>query len=258
MLQSVTDGRADIRLNVENDIERYRLQTLFSKEPETIEWIRELMRPGEVFYDIGANIGVYSLYAALFHKSIHVFAFEPAYHNFAKLCKNIIANKCQDTITPYCLGLAEKTHAGILNLSDARAGSAGHRVDRTTYRSGVGAASRKSGEAFQPILKQGIIAVTIDDLVRAYHLPAPHHLKIDIDGGEEEVLKGGAGVLQKTARSVLVEIDDKDGSVETAVRSFMGSCGLSADHSLNSQKNHSRVRRAKEGHAHIKNIIFTR
>lgn len=208
-------------MNVGTDIERYRLETLFSKEPETIQWIQELMHPGDVFYDIGANIGVYSLYAALFHKGVRVCAFEPAYHNFGKLCENIRANHCQNAVIPYCLGLAEKTHAGILNLTDTRAGSAGHRVDKTTYRSGVGAAGIKSGETFEPVLKQGIIAVTVDDLVHIYHLPSPHHLKIDIDGGEEEVLKGGAATLLETVRKVLIEIDDQDGSVEAVVRSFL-------------------------------------
>lgn len=245
-------------MDVETDIERYRLETLFSKEPETISWIQELMRPGEVFYDIGANIGVYSLYAALVHTGSRIFAFEPAYHNFGKLCENIIVNTCQEAVTPYCLGLAGETHMGVLNLIDARAGSAGHRVDSTMYQSGINAPAQRRGETFEPVLKQGIFAATVDDLVHIYRLPAPHHLKIDIDGGEKEVLKGGAHVLRETVRSALVEIDDKDGSVEAAVRSFLGSCGFNANHSLNRQPNHSRARRAKEGNAHIKNIIFTR
>lgn len=257
MLKTAADGNVTMAMDVNTDIERYRLETAFSKEPETIAWIRELMRPGEVFYDVGANIGVYSLYAALLHRGIRVCAFEPAYHNFGKLCENIIANHCQGTVIPYCAGLAGKTHAGILNLIDARAGSAGHRVDSTMYQSGINAPTQRRGETFEPVLKQGIFAATLDDLVHIYRLPSPHHLKIDIDGGEEKVLKGGGGVLQETVRSVLIESDDTDGSVEAAVRSFMDSCGFNANHPINSQKNHSRVRRAKEGHAHIKNIIFT-
>lgn len=258
MLDTVTDGRVTIHMHADTDIERYRIKTLFSKEPETVAWIQELVRPKEVFYDIGANIGVYSLYAAIFHRDIRICAFEPAYHNFGKLCENIMANHSEHAVVPYCLGLAEKTHAGILNLTDIRAGSAGHRVDKTKYQSGVGATGLKTGETFEPVLKQGIFAAALDDLVQNYRLPAPHHLKIDIDGGEEKVLKGGAGVVRETVRSVLIEIDDADGSIEAAVRSFMHSCGFNANHPINNQKNHSRVRRAKEGHAHIKNIIFTR
>lgn len=258
MLQSVTKDNTEVKMDVATDIEKYRLETLFSKEPETICWIKELMRPDEVFYDVGANVGVFSLVAALFHKDIRVYAFEPAYHNFSKLCVNIIANNCQKVITPYCLGLGDVSHFGILNLIDASSGSAGHRIDSMQYQSGIGAAEHRSGEVFHPVLQQGIFAVTIDDLVHTYRLQSPHHLKIDIDGGEEKVLKGGAATLRETARSVLIEIDDKDGSVEAAVRSFMGSCGFNANHPINSQQNHSRVRRAQKGNAHIKNIIFTR
>ena len=258
MLQSATQGHREIKMDVATDIEKYRLETLFSKEPETISWIKELMRPRDVFYDVGANVGVFSLFAALFHSPIRICAFEPAYHNFSKLCINIRANNCQNVITPYCLGLAKSSHCGILNLSDASSGSAGHRIDSVRYQSGIGSENRQSGKSFQPILRQGIFAVTLDDLVQKYGLPSPHHIKIDTDGDEADVLKGGTKVLRKTVQSVLVEIDDKKGLAEIAIRSFMNRRGFNAEHSINSQVNHSRVRRAKEGKAHIKNIVFTR
>lgn len=258
MLQSVTKDRIKVKMDIATDIEKYRLKTLFSKEPETISWIKELMRPGDMFYDIGANVGVFSLFAALFHKNIGIRAFEPAYHNFNKLCVNILANNCQNTITPYCLGLAAVSHFGVVNLIDVSSGSAGHRIDSLKYQSGIGSTKRESGEPFQPILKQGIFAAALDDLVQKYNFPSPHHLKIDIDGGEEEVLKGGTEILQQTVQSVLIEIDDKEGFVENIIRSFMGARGFNTNHPINSQINHSKVRRAKEGKAHIKNIIFTR
>ncbi len=49
-------------------------------ERELIDWIRNYLKPGQVFYDVGANVGAYSLYAAKHHRSlpVKVFAFEPA------------------------------------------------------------------------------------------------------------------------------------------------------------------------------------
>ena len=53
-----------------------RVETLLTKEPDTIEWIDEF-EENSVFWDIGANVGTYSLYAGL-KKKIEVLAFEPA------------------------------------------------------------------------------------------------------------------------------------------------------------------------------------
>src|SRR5574341_1906084 len=52
----------------------WRMETLFTKEPDTIEWLRG-MKSGEVFYDVGANIGQYALIAA--QRGLNVHAFEP-------------------------------------------------------------------------------------------------------------------------------------------------------------------------------------
>ena len=51
-----------IRISTPN--EHHRADTYATKEPETIEWLRDNLRDGDVFYDVGANIGLYSLYAA--------------------------------------------------------------------------------------------------------------------------------------------------------------------------------------------------
>src|SRR5437879_5933266 len=52
----------------------WRARTLFSKEPETIEWIRSF-GPDDVFYDIGANVGIYSIFAGV--RCRKIYAFEP-------------------------------------------------------------------------------------------------------------------------------------------------------------------------------------
>ena len=62
-----------------------RGERLFSKEPDTIHWINEIMQPGDILYDIGANIGTYSLYAA--SRNIEVYAFEPESTSYAILNK---------------------------------------------------------------------------------------------------------------------------------------------------------------------------
>jgi len=49
-----------VKFAVPNSVTGWRAQTLFTKEPDTIAWIREF-EPGEVFVDIGANVGMYAI-----------------------------------------------------------------------------------------------------------------------------------------------------------------------------------------------------
>ena len=85
---------------------KWRIDTLYTKEPDTIQWL-QAMKPGEVLYDVGANIGQYSIYAA--KRGVKVFAFEPESQNYALLCKNIVLNKLENcTAYPLCLGDAWK------------------------------------------------------------------------------------------------------------------------------------------------------
>lgn len=56
-------------------------------------------RDGDIFYDVGANIGLYSLYAAKLRPTCRVFAFEPVSHNFGNLCENLLLNRVAN-VTP--------------------------------------------------------------------------------------------------------------------------------------------------------------
>ena len=61
-----------------NGITYWRAKTLLKKEPETIEWI-DSFKKDDVFWDVGANVGTYSLYAGM--KGIKTLAFEPSAGN---------------------------------------------------------------------------------------------------------------------------------------------------------------------------------
>ena len=94
----------DIDSNTQKDGERnrelWRAETYETKEPDTIEWIDSFFREGDVIYDIGANIGQYSLYAAKKLKgNCRILAFEPEALNYSKLNKNIVLNNLTDSIT---------------------------------------------------------------------------------------------------------------------------------------------------------------
>ena len=79
-------------LVVSSKIEVKRVKTFESREPETIDWV-EQFQENSIFYDIGANIGTYTLFAAAQHgKKIKTYSFEPNALNFSTLNHNIKLN----------------------------------------------------------------------------------------------------------------------------------------------------------------------
>jgi hypothetical protein len=82
----LVDGALRYRFRCGNLREYSRYVKMFIKEPGTCEWIDREVKPGDVFYDIGANIGVYSIMAARrVGETGRVFAFEPHSGNFSRL-----------------------------------------------------------------------------------------------------------------------------------------------------------------------------
>lgn len=251
MLKIIKKDALEIKMIVETEFEEHRFSSFFDKEPETVDWIRTFFAPGDIFFDVGANVGVYSLLAAtLYKEKIKIYAFEPAYHNFDKLCRNIIANDFKDVILPYGAAVGDETKFDVINLASDISGSANHLV---------AGAPEQLLKGLATAFKQGIFVASFDDLVAKFNIPVPNHIKIDTDGFEEKIVRGGAKHVfpNSNLKSVLIEITDTDGSKERIIK-MMRSHGLKADHPINFQQNHSRQRRQKNNKSNIENIIFSR
>lgn len=170
----------------------WRVQTLYSKEPDTIMWIRN-MKEGETFFDIGANMGQYSMLAA--KQGLKVHAFEPEAQNFALMVRNIAINELGQTITPWPVALSDHISLDILHLSGMVAGGSCHAYGESTdFR----------GNPHQFPYSQGSMATTLDHFCAKYG-PADH-IKIDVDGFEHLVVKGGLVTFGR-AKTVLIEIN---------------------------------------------------
>ena len=178
-----------------------RVLTYESKEPDTLDWIDRMVRPGDVFYDVGANIGVYALYAAA--AGARVYAFEPEALNFARLNENIVANQRSQAIIAYPLGISNATGVAELHLSQFVEGAALHAVQLP------------SGQpAGRPAHLQGLLVTSLDDLQHRFGLPAPVHIKIDVDGLEPAIVEGAALTLaDPKLRSVLIEINAEQDAI---------------------------------------------
>lgn len=170
----------------------WRVETLLTKEPDTIAWLAS-MKPGETLYDVGANMGQYSLIA--WKHGLIVHAFEPEAQNFALLCRNVAVNKASDRVTPWPMALSDKSGFDTLHLSNMGAGGSCH---------AYGESLNYHGQPKVFPYQQGSCAVTMDEFARKYG--PPDHVKIDVDGFEHLVLDGATVCLNR-AKSVLVELN---------------------------------------------------
>jgi len=197
--RSITVEGRRIKFNGENWITNYRIDTFFSKEPETLKWLRKNLRAEDVFFDVGANIGLYSIYAASLRNDISVLAFEPEYSNLDQLKKNINLNKYWDWITPFSIAFDKDTAPKVLNIQDSLPGSALHSQSRE---------STKFTASGKPVLfAEGIMTCSVDEFCDLWRV-TPALLKSDVDGTEDLILLGAKNTLKnKCLRSVLIEVD---------------------------------------------------
>jgi FkbM family methyltransferase len=187
----------DVHYATPNAVTQWRVETLFSKEPETIEWIAGF-QPGEVLVDIGANVGMYTIWAAK-TRGVRVYAFEPESQNYALLYKNIVLNKLSNQVVAYCMALSDEAGYSLLHLNEFQVGRANHSYgEKVDYQL----------EYRDSEVSQGCIAATLDSLVTSGVVPKPDYLKVDVDGFEHKVLAGCAGIMADShLRSVLIEIN---------------------------------------------------
>jgi FkbM family methyltransferase len=220
-LEKLDYARSDVFLCVESSFEsEFRTRSCW-KEPMTVDWIEQNLRPDDVFYDIGANIGAYSLIAAKYGKGYSkVYAFEPAFTNFYQLCRNIVQNACTNCITPLSLAACRRSQLDYLNYKSLEMGAALHAFATVLdYKA----------EEFSPILSLPTLGISIDEFVRIKNVAPPTMMKVDVDGTELEVLQGAADVLaRKEFRTVLIEINESLKKEANDILSFLSSCGLYA------------------------------
>jgi FkbM family methyltransferase len=188
-------AHADIYMRVMTDAEEFRLRAC-SKEPFTIDWLHRHVGAGDVLYDIGANVGAYSLVAARKPGGgARVFSFEPSYSTVATLCANVILNDLASSVTPMPIALSNTTGMTVLGLRNLEPGGARHVL---------GPGAQGDGPT---LYEQPVLTFRLDEAIERFGLPAPNHIKLDVDGGELAVLEGASRTLSSPAlRSMLIEV----------------------------------------------------
>lgn len=194
----------------------WRARSLLTKEPETIEWI-DGFSSDDTFWDVGANVGVYGLYAGLTRKC-RVLAFEPSAANYLLLNRNIEINDIQDLVRAYCVAFADVDQIEDLNMQSTEFGGA-----LSSFATPIDV----DGKTFVPSYRQGMIGFSIDGFIRKFMPPFPNHLKIDVDGIEDRIIAGAMATLtDRRLKSLSVELDAGRPEYTDSVAAKIESAGL--------------------------------
>jgi FkbM family methyltransferase len=214
---SRADGSLEMTFYTPNAVCRYRTDTFSTKEPETLEWIDRFGNEG-AFYDIGANVGLYSVYYAKSHGGA-VYAFEPSVLNLGLLAKNISINDLSDRVVIVPNPLTSENQVAPFHLS---------MLDEGGSMSTFGAETGHDGAALQTQLAYATTGMALDFMVEQGLIPQPPTMiKIDVDGIEHMILRGAEKVLALPGlQTVLIEVNEDVPSLATEVEDLLRSAGL--------------------------------
>lgn len=213
------------------------------KEPETVEWLNELSEE-DVLWDVGANVGTYSIYAAL-EPGAKVLSFEPLASNYYGLNHNIFLNR--DLIGSRIASVCVSLYRSNFSFSSLNVSSFGIQSSGNSYDVPIDA----FGNEYVPYFKQGSIGASIDFLIEKLGLDSPTAIKIDVDGHEMGVLQGARNTLMREdLRRVVVEIDMAQEDLVDEVQSIFQRSGF--------MRGEARRSEAYDGKNMIYNIFFYR
>ena len=208
----------ELVFNIKNQTTLMRAQTLFNKEPITISWIKKFAKE-RVFFDVGANVGMYSIYAAKASK-VKVYSFEPESNNFNTLIENVISNNLMSMIDAYPIAISDTSGFTSLYLSQFETGSSHHMVDKKQDHN-LKLVEYKN--------KQGIFKSSLDELIEKWQFPEPNYIKIDVDGIENIIIKNSKAVLKSDKlESILIEIN-RNRKEDIEIISILESIGFKYD-----------------------------
>ena len=192
----------EVNFFIPNQLTDWRIETFFTKEPETLEWIDSFEKKDKIiFWDIGANIGLYSIYSVLRNENVSTISFEPSTSNLRILSRNISINNLENKIKILSAPLSNKENQFLtMNEGDFIEGGA-----LNTFGENYDFA----GELFDSKMKYKILGTTIKNLLDNNILEIPNYIKIDVDGIEHLILEGAGEYLKdKRIKSLSIEINE--------------------------------------------------
>ena len=236
-------------LFIPNYTVKWRVETIFSKEPETLEWIdtfKAIDNKTIIFWDIGANIGLYSIYAAQKINNIKIYSFEPSTSNLRVLSRNIFLNNLSEKISISQFPLTSKKNV-FLDINESEF------IEGWSMNS-FGTKKGYDGEEIKVKQKYKIFGTSIDNLVENEVIELPNYVKIDVDGIEDLILEGAKKILSnKTLKSLSIELNENYEHQYNKIIKMMESFGFKLK-----QKKHDPIYDNNKKFSKIYNCIFSR
>jgi FkbM family methyltransferase len=198
-------------------LSKYRADSFYEKEPETIAFLNTLTKDS-ILLDVGANIGIYSVYAGKV-TGARVYAFEPSMMNLELLFRNVQENNLGNQVTIIPLALSNKDSVLDLFMSKEDLHWAG-------AHNSIGQNTSQNGQAMTDPKVSSQLSVTGANLITAFNVPAPTHIKIDVDGLESLVIEGLQSNIEKID-FILVEIDARNMAENSSISSLLKSRNFS-------------------------------
>ena len=202
---------------------RYGAESFSTKEPETLKWIDEYGGDG-ILFDIGANVGLYSLYYAA-TKNSKVYAFEPSVFNVALLAKNIHINKLNQLIQIITNPLSKENQFANFSLSMFEEGGT---------ISSFGVEHGHDGTPLSKAISYQTLGFSLDFLIQNNILTEyPKMIKIDVDGIEHLILAGALETLKNPiCKTVLIEVAYDFLTQSDGITKILTDCGFTTNQKL--------------------------
>ena len=202
-------------------IEERRAVSLFHKEAGTVSWLRNSLKAGQVFVDVGANMGLYTVLAAqLVGPDGKVFAFEPHAVNFSSLMENIALNGLEEICFPISSALSNQAEFLPFHYASLTAGSSMSQLGRTVD---------PDGNPVDRSVSEIKSATSLDQLVDSGLVDSPHHIKIDVDGIEADIVEGMQNLLTNGTPPLTVQVEIQP-DTRLEVMAMMEKSGFTIDH----------------------------
>ena len=179
----VTVGNASAILSVNTYPEFERFYDL-KGESETLSDLLSETSERNVFYDIGANVGLYSCLVGASASDCDVYSFEPHPTNVEALRRNLELNNINANI--FQLALSDEEGTVKLSSKGSESGLGEHSLDTTESESTIPVTVRQ-----------------LDEVRSEHNLPVPTVVKIDVEGAELNVIRGAKKVLSDTECEII-------------------------------------------------------
>jgi FkbM family methyltransferase len=188
------DGVSQIQIRDYREYIQRNIYFLGYYEIRETRLLRRLLRPGDTFVDVGANIGWYTLLAAnQIGPTGKVIAFEPSRAVYGHLTHNVRLSGYSHVIAER-LALADRPGRVQLRVAAGR---------------GPGTGSILEAEAASGDVTEEVETIRFDDYCRATHLESARLVKIDVEGAELMVLRGMREALERRSiQYFIIEVAD--------------------------------------------------